>query len=74
MQSTCAYESAYIGSSDFCDLFTGDEWAGFEQTLDIEYYYDYAWVCCDVNVHALSTDQSRAIQLDARRVLATNRR
>lgn len=39
MQSICAYETAYIGMSDFCDLFTEDEWAGFEQTLDIEYYY-----------------------------------
>ncbi|EME89318.1 uncharacterized protein MYCFIDRAFT_129774, partial [Pseudocercospora fijiensis CIRAD86] len=43
MQSICAYENAYIGQSDFCKLFTEDEWAGFEQTLDIEYYYDYAW-------------------------------
>jgi len=38
MQSICAYETAYIASSDFCKLFTEDEWAGFEQTLDIEYY------------------------------------
>lgn len=29
--------------SDFCGLFTEDEWAGFENVLDIEYYYDYAW-------------------------------
>ncbi|EME49919.1 hypothetical protein DOTSEDRAFT_68663 [Dothistroma septosporum NZE10] len=43
MQSICAYENGYIGTSDFCNLFTVDEWAGFEQTLDIEYYYDYAW-------------------------------
>lgn len=43
MQSICAYETAYIGDSDFCGLFTADEWAGFEQTLDMEYYYDYAW-------------------------------
>ncbi|MCJ1243214.1 hypothetical protein MMC30_000411 [Trapelia coarctata] len=43
MQSICAYESGYIGSSDFCNLFTEDEWAGFENTLDIEYYYDYAY-------------------------------
>lgn len=43
MQSICAYETAYIGDSDFCGLFTTDEWAGFEQTLDMEYYYDYAW-------------------------------
>lgn len=43
MQSICAYETNYLGSSDFCDLFTLDEWHGFEHTLDIEYYYDYAW-------------------------------
>ncbi|SMY23758.1 unnamed protein product [Zymoseptoria tritici ST99CH_1A5] len=43
MQSICAYEHAYIGMSDFCNLFTLEEWQGFEQTLDIEYYYDYAW-------------------------------
>ncbi|GAB7349237.1 hypothetical protein MBLNU459_g8398t1 [Dothideomycetes sp. NU459] len=43
MQSICAYENGYIGMSDFCTLFTEDEWAGFENTLDIEYFYDYAW-------------------------------
>jgi hypothetical protein len=36
MQSICAYETAYIGTSDFCDLFTENEWAGFENTLDME--------------------------------------
>lgn len=39
MQSICAYETAYIGMSDFCGLFTLEEWQGFENTLDIEYYY-----------------------------------
>ena len=43
MQSICAYENAYIGMSDFCSLFTADEWMGFEQTLDTEYYYDYSF-------------------------------
>jgi hypothetical protein len=43
MQSICAYENAYIGTSDFCYFFTADEWDGFEQTLDIEYYYDYSF-------------------------------
>ena len=43
MQSICAYETAYIGMSDFCNLFTENEWKGFEQTLDIEYYYDYGY-------------------------------
>lgn len=36
MQSICAYETTYIGVSDFCGLFTADEWAGFENTLDME--------------------------------------
>jgi hypothetical protein len=43
MQSICAYETGFLGESDFCTLFTADEWAGFENTLDIEYYYDYSW-------------------------------
>jgi hypothetical protein len=43
MQSICAYENGYIGMSDFCYLFTEDEWAGFENTLDVEYYFDYAY-------------------------------
>ncbi|KAF2089293.1 histidine phosphatase [Saccharata proteae CBS 121410] len=43
MQSICAYETQYISQSDFCALFTADEWAGFENTLDMIYYYDYAW-------------------------------
>lgn len=43
MQSICAYEHGYLGMSDFCELFTADEWAGFENTLDVEYYYDYAF-------------------------------
>lgn len=43
MQSICAYEVAYIGESQFCGFFTLEEWDGFENTLDTEYYYDYAW-------------------------------
>ncbi|KAH8674341.1 histidine phosphatase [Xylariales sp. PMI_506] len=43
MQSLCAYENGYIGDSAFCGLFTLDEWAGFENTLDIEYFYDYSY-------------------------------
>lgn len=35
MQSICSYEYAYIGMSTFCSLFTADEWAGYENTLDI---------------------------------------
>lgn len=52
LQSLCAYETAYLGDSQFCGVgggddggfaFTRDEWDGFENTLDTEYYYDYAW-------------------------------
>ncbi|KAK4943678.1 hypothetical protein LTR10_016775 [Elasticomyces elasticus] len=43
MQSICAYETNYLGRSDFCTLFTEEEWSGFENTLDMEYYYDYSY-------------------------------
>lgn len=36
MQLICAYETTYIGMSDFCNLFSPDEWAGFENSLDIQ--------------------------------------
>jgi hypothetical protein len=38
MQSTCAYEIAYIAQSEFCSHFTEDEWAGFEHAQGIGYY------------------------------------
>ncbi|KAF3916049.1 hypothetical protein ABW21_db0203366 [Orbilia brochopaga] len=41
MQSICAYETGFLGASDFCaGLFTADEWAGYETTLDLLMYYD----------------------------------
>ncbi|ATY58268.1 Histidine phosphatase clade-2 [Cordyceps militaris] len=43
MQMTCAYEYGYIGQSDFCQLFTANEWAGFENVLDLQYYYLYSY-------------------------------
>lgn len=43
MQSICAYEYNFTGMSSFCNLFTADEWAGFENTLDIQYYYDHGY-------------------------------
>jgi len=43
MQSICSYEYGYIGMSAFCGLFTADEWAGFENTLDIQ--------CKDITIH-----------------------
>ena len=41
MQSTCAYEIAYIASSEMCNHFTEDEWAGFEHAQGIGYYCKY---------------------------------
>ncbi|KAM3453194.1 hypothetical protein MY3296_003957 [Beauveria thailandica] len=43
MQMTCAYEYGYIGQSDFCQIFTANEWAGFENVLDQQYYYLYSY-------------------------------
>jgi hypothetical protein len=43
MQSLCAYEYAALGSSDFCSLFTINEWRGFEQEINLAFYNSYAY-------------------------------
>ncbi|KXL48978.1 MAG: hypothetical protein FE78DRAFT_96920 [Acidomyces sp. 'richmondensis'] len=39
----CIWRTPQNRRTDFCGLFTLEEWMGFEQTLDIEYYYDYSF-------------------------------
>ena len=39
IESRFLKETSALGSSDFCGLFTEQEWQGFEYTLDLEYYY-----------------------------------
>jgi hypothetical protein len=43
MQLLCAYETQYIGVSEFCSLFTRNEWEGFENSLDIRFFYNHAF-------------------------------
>ncbi|GAA5892720.1 hypothetical protein JCM6882_000564 [Rhodosporidiobolus microsporus] len=38
MQLMCAYELVALGGSSFCQLFTEDEWKGFEYYHDIMFY------------------------------------
>lgn len=45
MQQLCPYDTAAFGHSDFCKLFTEEEWKGFE----------YAW---DINFHSYSGPSS----------------
>ncbi|KAL9057901.1 MAG: hypothetical protein Q9162_002028 [Coniocarpon cinnabarinum] len=37
MQSLCAYETVALGYSAFCDLFTYEEWQGYEYSVDINF-------------------------------------
>ncbi|TKA64876.1 hypothetical protein B0A55_09727, partial [Friedmanniomyces simplex] len=36
-QSLCAYEQVALGYSDFCSLFTYQEWEGYEYSVDINF-------------------------------------
>ncbi|KAF2731049.1 repressible acid phosphatase [Polyplosphaeria fusca] len=42
MQELCGYETVIRGSSPFCslDVFSPNEWLGFEYTNDIQYHYN----------------------------------
>ncbi|KAL4069727.1 histidine phosphatase superfamily [Scleroderma yunnanense] len=37
MQSLCPYETVALGSSQFCELFTAEEWEGYEYANDFWY-------------------------------------
>lgn len=39
MQNLCAYEEVALGYSAFCDVFTEEEWKGFEYALDLGFWY-----------------------------------
>ncbi|EMC99773.1 hypothetical protein BAUCODRAFT_145151 [Baudoinia panamericana UAMH 10762] len=72
MQSICAYETAYIGMSDFCGLFTEAEWQGFEQTLDIEYYYDYSFGSPTGRAQGLGYQQELLARLTNQYITSSN--
>lgn len=37
MQGLCAYETVALGYSNFCDLFSKEEWQGYEYDLDLQF-------------------------------------
>ncbi|KAJ8591500.1 phosphoglycerate mutase-like protein [Rhizopogon salebrosus TDB-379] len=39
MQEMCAYETVALGFSKFCDLFTEEEWEGYEYFVDLGFWY-----------------------------------
>lgn len=43
MQNLCPYETATLGSSSFCSLFTEQEWRDYAYSIDLKYYSDYSF-------------------------------
>ncbi|KAI0791592.1 phosphoglycerate mutase-like protein [Irpex lacteus] len=43
LQQLCAYETVAVGYSKFCELFTEEEWEGFDYALDLYFWYDSAF-------------------------------
>ncbi|GKZ84075.1 hypothetical protein AnigIFM56816_009394 [Aspergillus niger] len=43
MQNLCAYETAVLGTSSFCALFTPSEWESYAYILDLQFYGDYGF-------------------------------
>ncbi|KAG1789629.1 histidine phosphatase superfamily [Suillus plorans] len=39
MQELCAFETVALGYSKFCDLFTEEEWEGYEYYVDLDFWY-----------------------------------
>ncbi|KAF8162781.1 histidine phosphatase superfamily [Crassisporium funariophilum] len=43
MQQLCPYETVALGYSKFCELFTEEEWEGFNYALDLQFWYGSAF-------------------------------
>ncbi|KAK2460651.1 hypothetical protein APHAL10511_007121 [Amanita phalloides] len=43
MQLMCAYETVAIGYSKFCEMFTVEEWEGFDYAMDLSFWYNSAF-------------------------------
>ncbi|KAF8894812.1 histidine phosphatase superfamily [Infundibulicybe gibba] len=43
MQQMCPYETVALGYSKFCELFTAEEWDGFDYALDLGFWYNSAF-------------------------------
>ncbi|KAJ7368930.1 phosphoglycerate mutase-like protein [Mycena albidolilacea] len=43
LQQLCAYETVALGYSKFCELFTEEEWDGFDYSLDLYFWYNSAF-------------------------------
>jgi len=43
MQMMCPYETVALGYSKFCELFTVEEWEGFDYSLDLHFWYNSAF-------------------------------
>ncbi|KAI0048206.1 phosphoglycerate mutase-like protein [Auriscalpium vulgare] len=43
MQQMCPYETVAIGYSKFCELFTEEEWEGFDYAMDVYFWYNSAF-------------------------------
>jgi len=41
MQQLCSYDTVAFGRSDFCALFTREDWLAYEYGWDQRFYYDY---------------------------------
>ncbi|KAJ7915401.1 histidine phosphatase superfamily [Mycena leptocephala] len=39
-QQLCAYETVALGCSKFCELFTKEEWNGFDYSFDLYFWYN----------------------------------
>lgn len=39
MQQVCSYETIAFGTSEFCSLFTDEEWLDYSYSIDLEFWY-----------------------------------
>ncbi|KIK68812.1 hypothetical protein GYMLUDRAFT_36309 [Collybiopsis luxurians FD-317 M1] len=68
MQQMCGYETVAIGYSKFCELFTQEEWEGFDYSVDLSFWYDAAFGSPVARVQGAGWVQELLARLEHRRM------
>ncbi|EIT75539.1 multiple inositol polyphosphate phosphatase [Aspergillus flavus] len=68
MFSLCPYETAALGSSSFCSLFTEQEWRDFEYFVDLQFYGNYGFGAPTGRAQGIGYVLELAARLEGKRI------
>lgn len=72
MFNLCPYESAALGRSAFCSIFTEQEWQDFEYIIDLSFYGNFGWGSPSGRAQGIGYVQELAARLKSRLIYSSD--